>query len=247
MQRYWDDFLLVLGFFTRLPVGDFSGVWHGRLAGGVWAFPVVGLVIGGVGAAAWGLALWAGLPPLLSAVFVVISQVLLTGALHEDGLSDVADGFGGGRDRAAKLEIMRDSRVGAYGVLAIVLAVIMRIAAIAELQDVFAALLAAGAASRAAIAGLMAILPAARSDGLGAATGRPEAGLLPAMGVALLVCLVMLGIGAAVIAACAAAVGWAAIYGLARRQIGGQTGDVLGACQQISELAVLVALVAFGV
>mgnify|MGYP002631317942 CR=1 FL=1 len=247
MHRYWDDFLLVLGFFTRLPVGDFSGVWHGRLARGVWAFPVVGLVIGSVGAAAWGLALWAGLPPLLAAVFVVMAQVLLTGALHEDGLSDVADGFGGGRDRAAKLEIMRDSRVGAYGVLAIVLAVIMRIAAIAELQDVFAALLAAGAASRAAIAGLMAILPAARSDGLGAATGRPEAGLLLALAVALLVCLVMLGVGATLIAACAAAVGWAAIYGLARWQIGGQTGDVLGACQQICELAVLVALVAFGV
>ena len=127
MKHSWGDFLIVLGFFTRLPVGDFSGPWHGRRAAGAWAFPVVGALVGGVGAAVCLVALWAGLPLLPAAVFAVLAQVLLTGALHEDGLGDIAVGFGGGADRAAKLEIMRDSRVGAYGVLAIVLAVILRI------------------------------------------------------------------------------------------------------------------------
>jgi adenosylcobinamide-GDP ribazoletransferase len=247
MKRVWDDFLIVLGFFTRLPVGDFGGVWQGRLASGAWAFPVVGAAIGAVGASAWALALWSGLSPLLAAVFAVIAQVLATGALHEDGLGDIADGFGGGRDRAAKLEIMRDSRVGAYGVLAIVLAVVMRIAAIAELHDVFATLLAAGAVSRAAIAGAMAVMPAVRGDGLGAATGQSGGGALLSLIVALLVCLLTLGLTATLIVSCAAAVAWAGICGLAKWQIGGQTGDVLGACQQICELAVLVALAAYGV
>jgi adenosylcobinamide-GDP ribazoletransferase len=246
MKRYWDDFLIVLGFFTRLPVGDFSGAWQGRLATGVWAFPMVGLLIGLVGAAACALALNSGLSPLLAAVFAVLAQVLLTGALHEDGLSDVADGFGGGRDRASKLEIMRDSRVGAYGVLAIVLAVFMRIIAIADLQNFLAALLVAGVVSRAAIAGAMAVLPAVRSDGLGASAGQPGRSLLLLLTVAMLVALVVLGPAAALIAGAAATLAWAAICALANWQIGGQTGDVLGACQQVCELAVLVALVAFG-
>jgi adenosylcobinamide-GDP ribazoletransferase len=247
MKRIWDDFLIVLGFFTRLPVGDYSGVWQGRLASGAWAFPIVGVLAGFGGAAAWAIALWVGLPPMLAAIFAVLFQILLTGALHEDGLGDIADGFGGGRDRDAKLTIMRDSRVGAYGVLAIVLAVIMRIAAIAEVQDVFAALITAGAVSRAAIAGAMAVLPAVRSDGLGAATGQPGAGLLLSLIVALLTAYVMLGGAATMIAAASAVVAWALICGLAKWQIGGQTGDVLGACQQICELAILIALVAYGI
>ncbi len=247
MKHSWDDFLIVLGFFTRLPVGDFSGPWHGRLAAGAWAFPVVGALVGGVGATVCLLALWAGLPLLPAAVFAVLAQVLLTGALHEDGLGDIADGFGGGADRAAKLEIMRDSRVGAYGVLAIMLAVILRIVLIADLQDIFAALLVAGAASRAAIAGVMAALPAARSDGLGMASGQPGGGVVLSLIVALLIALLALGAVATLIAAAAAVVAWAGICGLAKWQIGGQTGDVLGACQQICELAVLVALVAYGI
>lgn len=247
MKRIWDDFLFIVGFFTRLPVGEFGGAWQGRLASGAWAFPIVGILIGIMGASVCAIAHWAGLSPLLAAVFAVVAQILLTGALHEDGLSDVADGFGGGRDRDAKLDIMRDSRVGAYGVLAIVLAVIMRVAAVAELEDVFAALITAGAISRAAIVGAMAVLPAVRSDGLGAATGQPGVGLLLPLIVALLVSLVMLGGAATLIAFAAATVAWAAVCGLAKWQVGGQTGDVLGACQQICELAVLIALVAFGI
>ena len=115
------------------------------------------------------------LPPLPAAALAVAATVAVTGALHEDGLADVADGFGGGATRERKLEIMRDSRIGTYGVCALILSFILRISALTNLGDpalVTAVLVAAHAAARAPIPAFMRLVPAARTDGLSADAGR---------------------------------------------------------------------------
>jgi adenosylcobinamide-GDP ribazoletransferase len=191
-----------------------------------------------------------GLGPLLGASLTLGVSLLLTGALHEDGLADSADGLGGGATRERKLEIMRDSGIGTYGTLALVVSCAAKIAAIAAITSalgwasvlVFAA---TGAVSRSAIVWLMATTAAARSDGLSASAGRPDSNsLVWALGLAALLALLFLGktIGFfdAVFAIISAWVVALAIRRLALRMIGGQTGDICGALQVTSEIAMLV-------
>src|ERR1700679_2679481 len=124
------DIADALRFFTRLRVGEPSlnaSLDIDRIA---WAAPVAGVAVGLIGALALALATLLGLPMLLRAGLATAALVVATGALHEDGLADVADGFGGGATPARKLEIMRDSRVGAYGAIAIALALILRVGAL---------------------------------------------------------------------------------------------------------------------
>ena len=126
---FFAGFLAATAFFTRLPVDPrAAGVW--RLADSAWAFPLVGAGIGGVAAFALLSAQLIGLASWPAALLSVLAGTALTGALHEDGLADTADGFCGGRDREEKLVILRDSRHGTYGVLAIVLSVLLRTAAL---------------------------------------------------------------------------------------------------------------------
>lgn len=247
-SRWADDVRVAAAFLTRLPLAPPPGTGLASLAGAARAFPFVGLGIGLAAGLVYGLAAKLGLPPWPGAVLAVAAQVVLTGALHEDALADVADGFGGGAGREAKLEIMRDSRIGAYGVAALVLVLVARIAALAALAGagpVLLALLGAGAASRAAVVGVMHWLIPARADGLGAGAGRPDrTGTMTAGAIALVVAVLVLGPAAGVVALLAAAAGAALVAALARRQIGGQTGDVLGATQQIAEICFLLAAVA---
>jgi len=251
LQRYWQEFLFVLGFFTRLPIHRLTDVksveWRGRLADFSWAIPVVGAAIGLAGACVFLIALAFGLTPWLSAGLAVLAQVAITGALHEDGLSDVADGFGGGTTKQRKLEIMRDSRIGAYGVVALVLVLMLRAGAITDVQNVALVLVVSGAVSRAAMVAAMAILPSAREDGLGATAGKPTSGFFVAIGIAAGLSLILLGVDATMIAALVVFPVWFGLCKMAERQIGGQTGDVLGACQQVCELAFLIAMVGYGI
>jgi adenosylcobinamide-GDP ribazoletransferase len=179
----------------------------------------------------------------------VASTALITGALHEDGLADTADGFGGGATREAKLDIMRDSRIGTFGVLALIFSIGLRTAALADIATrwhVFAALIAAHALSRGVLPAAIRRLDPARDDGLGAGAGRPEQNqVLIAFGLALVVAVIAIGLRAGLSAALGAAIVAAAIGWLARRQIGGQTGDVLGAIEQGAETAVLLAAAAW--
>jgi adenosylcobinamide-GDP ribazoletransferase len=247
-----------LRFYSRLPVpplpgeGDPHAVPDFRTLPRM--LPLAGVLLGlpgaGVLLAAWGL----GLGPFLAAGLAVTAGVLVTGALHEDGLADVADGFGGGTTPARRLEIMRDSRIGAYGGVALMLSLALRIGALATLLDriellAAPALLLAAALSRSAALAPLALLPPARPDGAGAAVGRPSrqtlatAGALTllvalgglALGLPLrgLVLMLGLGLGASL-----------AVTALARRMIGGQSGDVVGAAQQAAEIAALVGLLA---
>jgi adenosylcobinamide-GDP ribazoletransferase len=243
----FNDFVIATAILTRLPVGAARAA-DGAVAAAGWAFPLVGAGVGALSAVAFFIAQALGLSVVVAALLAVLAAVALTGAFHEDGLADTADGFGGGRTRDAKLKIMRDSRHGTFGILALTFGIGLRAAALAGIADPIhagLALVAAHAVSRGALPPLMRLLPPARADGLGATAGRPSvmvalvAALIgAAIGVAV---LGPLGGGVAVLVT-AAALALAAI--LARRQVGGYTGDVLGFFQQIGEIVMLLAAAA---
>ena len=238
------QFLIATSVLTRLPVGV-AVIERGAVAASSWAFPLVGAGIGLLAGIVYaGVQLAGGSDPI-AALLALAAGAGLTGALHEDGLADTADGFGGGRDRESKLAIMRDSQHGTYGIIALLLSLGLRAAALAAASDAIhagLALIAAHAVSRGLLPAAMRVLPPARSDGLGAAAGRPSAAVAAtafAVGAALaLGCLGPL-VGSVAIIAAAAGVFAAAV--LAQRQIGGYTGDVLGAFQQIGEIVMLLA------
>ncbi|WP_158814721.1 adenosylcobinamide-GDP ribazoletransferase [Methylocapsa sp. S129] len=250
------DLLACLRFFSRLPLpaSPFDQNPHAapdlsRLARMV---PIAGAVIAAIGALALWLGHALGLPPLVCATLAISVLVLVAGALHEDGLADVADGFGGGKTRERKLEIMRDSRIGVYGAAALALSLVLRIAALSALLEhslaaAAAGLILAAAASRAFGLLPLALLPPARADGLGASAGPLEASSALAAGMTALIVagvlgLSALGLGRAILALALALAAAIAMTMVARRQIGGQTGDVIGATQQFAEIACLCGL-----
>jgi adenosylcobinamide-GDP ribazoletransferase len=239
------DLQVALGFLTRLPVGA-----AGSLGNAAWTFPVVGLIVGAVAALVFAIAHALSLPHEIGAILAVAAAIALTGALHEDGLADTADGFGGGVERWQRLAIMRDSRIGSYGMIALILALLLRVAALAALPGpgrVAAALIAAHVLSRAALVPVLRHEPLARDDGLAAGAGRPPAGVSNvALALAAILALLFLGISTAIAAGLVVTATTLGLAWLARRQIGGQTGDVLGAMQQIGEIGVLLALLAVG-
>ena len=237
-----------LAFCTRLPLGHAAAADAKAVASAAWALPVAGLIIGAISAFIYVLAHRLGLPAWPAAALAVTATLTVTGALHEDGLADTADGFGGGASREQKLDIMRDSRTGAYGVCALVLSLALRIGTLASFGDSYAvvwALIASHTAARAAMAVLMWLLPPARSDGLSYEAGSPPGESVAAAAaiafVVLLFCLHPLrgAIAALVLIAAIALMAW-----LSMRQIEGQTGDVLGATEQVGEIAVLLVAVA---
>ena len=220
---------------TRLPAGRLGHVPD--MAQSVWAFPIVGLIVGGIGAAV-AISLGA-LDPSLGAGVTLAAMILVTGGLHEDGLADLADGFGGGRDRAHKLDIMRDSRIGSYGTLALILMLGLRVQAMVIAQDMaILGLIAIECASRAGLPLVMRWMPAARKDGLGHAAAQSVSlwRALVAAGIGI-ASLLILGLELAVLIAAVIGVVLVLVAVLALRQIGGQTGDVLGAMQQLSAMA----------
>jgi len=244
---WWDDLRTATLFLTRLPIARDLPAPEGALARAMRVFPLVGLAIGLFGAAVYAVAHGLGLPATLSALVSVGAIIALTGALHEDGLADMADGFGAGGGRERKLAIMRDSRTGVYGALALILSVAARIAALAALPApvAAAALIAAHAISRAALPAAMWRETLARDDGLAVAAGRPRReAVLWSVGLGAAIALVALGPATGVVALAAAAAAAYAVLRLARRQIGGITGDVLGGVQQAAEIAVLLVVAA---
>ena len=250
--------LKCLRFYSRLPVPE--PAWerdpHGPpdFATMPRVVPVAGAAIGTCGAAALGAAHLLGLGALLTAALTIASLTLATGAFHEDGLADAADGLFGGSTPERRLEIMRDSRIGSYGGAALVLAYALRIAALAELIGragpfgAAAAVVFAAALSRSAGLVLMTLLPPARMAGSSYAVGRPEGGVVA---VAWAICAVIglaaalasplsfAGVALAFLLAAGAAL---LMVRLARRLIGGQTGDVGGAVQQLAEVAAYLGL-----
>jgi len=241
-REFLAGFAHAVTFLTTLPIAKPS-CNAGRLANAAWAFPLVGAGIGAVAGFIFLLAQVLRLGDWLAALLAVLAGIALTGALHEDGLADTADGLIGGRDRDHALAIMRDSRQGTFGVLAIVLSVLMRAAALVNIGDpvhAVLALISAHAASRAVLPVAMRVMRPARADGLGASAGQPRAAFAVFAGtMGILISLAALGPqrGAIALGILGAGVFGAGL--LAQRRIGGYTGDILGAFQQIGEIAML--------
>lgn len=235
MTRRGGGFTSAVGLLTRWPVGGTRSA-----AIGVAWFPVVGAMLGIVGGSVYWLSRLA-LPPLLAATTAVAVIVTLTGALHEDGLADYADGLGASRGRAEALEIMRDPRVGVFGVIALVLSLIWRISALSALSPAegLAALAMTHSMARSAAGALSGVTPA-QPDGLGrlaaetTSAGEIVASIIGGLAVGALVAGVWM-VPAALLAT-------ATVFGFrgsALRRLGGVTGDVLGACEQTVEIMVL--------
>ncbi|MDW4496980.1 adenosylcobinamide-GDP ribazoletransferase [Sulfitobacter sp. D35] len=235
-----DEFRVALSLLSRLPVPAPPPARFRNAARAAWAYPLAGLAVACPAGFVAAILMAVDTGPAIAAGAYIALSILFSGAMHEDGLADCADGFWGGWTVARRLEIMKDSAIGTYGFLSLIVVTGMRWSACALLLPLgIAPLLAAAMLSRAAMPPVMALLPNARDTGLSHGTGRPGAAATVA-GLVLALTLALLLTGPiALFAAVSAAIATAALAALARAKIRGQTGDVLGACQQLSELAIL--------
>ncbi|MGH6803538.1 MAG: adenosylcobinamide-GDP ribazoletransferase [Methyloceanibacter sp.] len=232
-----------LAFLTRLPLVHSQPTTGADLVRASWTFPIVGVGVGAFGALIYWLMHALGLHAFVCAVLAVAGTALITGCLHEDGLADTADGFGAGGTPERKLEIMRDSQIGAYGATTLTLSLLLRVGAIASLAEpalAALALIAAHAGARATLPVFMRRVPRARQDGLSADAGMPpQRSSVMAVVIGLVVLLLCLGLSATLIAIVLLAAALGLMAWLSISQIGGQTGDVLGAVEQICEILIL--------
>ncbi|HEX4181088.1 MAG TPA: adenosylcobinamide-GDP ribazoletransferase [Caulobacteraceae bacterium] len=236
-------FFCALGFMTRLPTPRLDGFQPDWIARSSPYYPVVGWIVGAVSSAVLLIAsrFWPGLP---AAALAVGAGLLATGGFHEDGLADTVDGLGGGQTRARRLEIMKDSRIGSYGALALWTALTIKAAALATLAPLQAALLLIlthGAARAFAVVVMATQRYAGDPDvaklkpaPMGARPG--EAVIAVVLGLAPMVLLPPLQATAGLILG---ACGATALALIARRLVGGFTGDVLGGVEQLAELGLL--------
>ncbi|PLX39154.1 MAG: adenosylcobinamide-GDP ribazoletransferase [Hyphomicrobiales bacterium] len=250
------DLAGMLRFFSRLPVPPLHAtddpMQSTGFARAARALPLAGALIALPAALVLFILSTTALPAALIALLTLATLVATTGALHEDGLADVADGIGGGWKIADKLAIMRDSRIGTYGAVVLVLSLLVRAAALAALivryEPLAAAiaLMSAAAVSRLLVAWVSHLLPHARPDGASASFGRPERAAVLIASTLTVILLAPLAVTAGAgptLVAVAGAVAVVAVFArFIRRVLGGQTGDVLGASQQLAEIGFLVAL-----
>lgn len=253
--RPFAELLHSLRFLTRVPIPFANTIDPPPLSQSMRLFPVAGAMIGAAGGAALAGFSYLGLPSLVAAALTMALGLLVTGALHEDGLADTADGFGGGKSRERRLEIMRDSHIGSYGTLALVASMFVRTACYETLAGldpltVVAVLAACGAFSRALMVDLLWATRPARSDGLAVHAGTPGrngAAFAIITAAALTLAAGLLVSPPSGLIALAAGLGVTAyMRRLTVRLIGGQTGDVCGAVQVLSELAMLIVFVSTG-
>jgi adenosylcobinamide-GDP ribazoletransferase len=237
-------FLAAIRFLTVLPVAGTLGTRTEDLGGSVPFFPLVGLLLGAAaGLVAWALA--AVVSPMLAAAGLVVVMLAFSGALHMDGLSDSADGMLSSRPRERILEIMKDSHVGAMGVIAIVCVLLIKFASLASVPSasLWAAALLMPLAGRCAIVTHMALLPYAREQGLGKVFcgGRAVGSAIWAMAVLSVAAWALFAWqGLVIVAICAGVSAILALYFY--RKIGGATGDTFGAVCELIELVPAVVL-----
>lgn len=240
------DCLAALGMFTRLPLQ-----WLEKHAAdidlrrSIWVWPLAGALVGYLTACAMWIGYAAHLPPVISAICAVMAQLLVTGGLHEDGLADSADGLVGGGTVERRLEIMRDSRIGSYGALALGTSVALRCACMASLpvSCLFPSLILAGSVSRAAMLLELKWGKPARQDGLASAlfplAPRP---LAVALLTPLLLAALLIPADEIIAPFAIALLATFLMHRFSMKKIGGFTGDILGAEAVLAELAVLVSL-----
>lgn len=245
-------FFIALQFFTRLPIPRWVGFEAEWLNHASRYFPLVGLVVGGIAALVYAAAALF-VPAPVAVVLSTAASIYITGAFHEDGFADTCDGLGGGMTRERALEIMKDSRVGAYGAIGIVCMLLAKCAALAMLPPThaIAALLLAHPLSRLAATSLIWKMEYARAEGKAKPLAvRMRAGefgiaamtvLLPAAGLLAYGALDLVAVASALLAASLAALWLARKFA---RRLAGYTGDCLGAVQQLSEAAIYIAVLA---
>ena len=238
------DLAAAAGFLTLFPVPRRIGCGSPNSA---WAWPVVGAILGGAAGAIAEFSISLGVSEFVAAALALTFLVAATGALHEDGLADTADGLWGGSTAEGRLKIMRDSRVGTFGIVAIGLFFLGRWTGIADLVGSYTAIGALAATcsvSRAVMAAAMHLVPPAKNDGLSASMGAPcRNAAIGGIAAAAAISVVCVGWNAIPMLALAGAAAVPVCF-IALRRIGGQTGDVLGAAQQCAECAALVFLAA---
>lgn len=231
--------LTAIGYFTRLPVPRWVGYSDRQLNDASRYFPLVGILAGLFTGAVFLLGLRV-LPQPIAVLLSMLAGILLTGGFHEDGLADTCDGFGGGRDRVQILAIMKDSRVGSFGVLGLVFVLLLKFTALTALpaQAFLAVSTAAHGFSRFMAVSLIYTQRYVREDESARAKHAAQnlsLGALACAALFALVPLVWLG-DAAAVAAAVAIVLRIVVANYFYRRIGGYTGDCLGAVQQITEI-----------
>lgn len=249
-----DDFIMALRFFSRLPTGG-SAHQKPDLSRIAMALPLASLAIGIVPALLLVGGVLGGLPSYFAAALAVGTMILTSGAMAEDALADAADGLFGGQTAERRLEIMKDSRHGTYGVAALALFIVLRVTALGAIAAINpmaagAIWLAASIVGRSSALWVAVALPPARKDGASATAGRlPGRNFAVGTAFAALLLFLLAGpatsvvaLAVAVILAIAVAAGWTA---LCRRLVGGQTGDIIGALGALVEIAILAALLPF--
>ena len=255
-MRILDDARSCLIFFTRIPIPWPEDLPRTRITRAFQAAPIVGLVIGLIGALVYALSFWAFNGSVhICATLAVGAQIIATGAFHEDGFADFFDGVGGGQNSASRLEIMRESRIGTYGSAGLLLALLLKVFLVAEIAFVWQAglcLIISGTLARVALVHFMAMVKPAAEDGISAEAGQPtsfEATTATIIGSVIvgvsLILAFQLGFIMPAIGALAGAALGAGIVGLLSiKHLGGQTGDALGASAVAAELGALAGLVA---
>jgi adenosylcobinamide-GDP ribazoletransferase len=243
-----EEFGLALGLLTRLPLPAFTLNGRATIASAFWAFPLAGAAIGILAAIVFWLSLAAGLSGTVAAILAVAAALLAGGGLHEDGFGDFWDGLGGGETRDAKLEIMRDSRLGTYGALALFVMLGLQIALLTDIHEaagaraVVVALIVSEAVARGGISLPCLFLEPARTQGLGVEMADLGSGtLIGGVAVAAGISFLLLGL-AAIVPIIGAAAGSAFITLFAWHFLRGFTGDVLGAAAVAARIAGLGAM-----
>lgn len=241
-----EDIAAAFMLLTRIPVyWDKISNEPPNLRRATWAYPLVGLFIGGLISLIFLAAIYTGVSKEISILLALSAAILTTGAFHEDGLADVADGFGGGYGKEKKLEIMRDSRVGTYGSLALIIAFAFKFFSLHALGnwDIVKVLIVAATVSRFMILVPSLVLSPARSNSLATEAGKPT--------LAVTLCAATLSVGTSIILMdmsvflITVTLAFFIVFifcRLAYKQVGGFSGDILGATQQLSEIAILVTL-----
>lgn len=239
LRREAEYFFGAIRFFTRLPVPAWVGHSSDALDRASRYFPAVGLLVGAIAALVFGLASLF-FPKTLAVLAAMATTIYITGAFHEDGWSDMVDGFGGGWEKAQILTIMKDSRIGSFGAVALVILLLAKFCALVELELVMipAALVAGHTLSRFCATTLLRGLDYVRDEGkakpLATRIGRGELALA---GVTAGLALLLLPALPALLGCLFAALATVFLARMFRRRIGGYTGDCLGATQQLSEVA----------
>ena len=245
MQRELRLFLTALGFMTRIPCLNWVEYHASDLNHAARYFPLVGVVVGGVAALTFWLAAYV-LPPHLAVMMSMAATILLTGAFHEDGLADTADGLGGGWDKEQILTIMKDSRIGSYGTVALIMALVMKFETLTSIRPtlMFGVLISGHALSR--LGAVLVIYcqtyvrdsgkakPLAENITLGELAFAAVCGLIPLAYLPLHFWVALIPV----------MVVWWVFSRQLKRQLGGYTGDALGAMQQLCELAFYLGIVA---